>query len=235
MLTFGGGSRTSPDMIKIDKTGVAILSIVVFFTLGCGRSAGDRPAVSGKDPAGTGQVAGPAGKQEENDRPADNRGVDVGGQLRQAALDGDALTLRSLLGGAPEVDAPDAEGHTALMFAAFNGHTGIVRALLDAGADVGRKDFMGRTALLYAATGPFPETVELLLEKGAEPNIADQNEHFTPLMHAAAEGNLEVVKLLVQTGADPGLTDVDGDNAESFARQGGHTEVAGYLSRLDGD
>lgn len=222
-------------MIKLDKTGVVILSMALFFTLGCGRSAGDRPAVSGNDTAGTGQNAGPAEAQEAEERPVENRGVDVSGQLRQAALEGDALTVRSLLNASADVNATDAEGHTALMFAAFNGHTGIISSLLDAGADVARKYFMGRTALLYAATGPFPETVELLLEKGSEANVADQNEHFTPLMHAAAEGNLEVVKLLVEAGADPGLTDVDGDNAESFARQGGHTEVAGYLSGLKSD
>ena len=95
-----------------------------------------------------------------------------------------------------------------------------------------RRDLMGRTALLYASTGPFPETVKILLDKGAKANVVDSNEHFTPLMHAAAEGNLDVVKLLVAYGADLDLKDVDGDNAESFARQAGHTEIADYLRSL---
>jgi ankyrin repeat protein len=51
-------------------------------------------------------------------------------------------------------------------------------------------------------------------------------------MHAAAEGNLAVVKVLIAHGADLNLRDVDGDDAESFARQAGHQQVADYLHSL---
>ena len=109
----------------------------------------------------------------------------------------------------------------------------IVLLLLDKDAVVDRRDLLGRTALLYASTGPFPGTVQVLLDRGAEPNIVDSDEHFSPLMHAAAEGHLQVVKLLMEFGADPALTDVDGDDAEFFARQAGHIQVADYLNALD--
>lgn len=93
---------------------------------------------------------------------------------------------------------------------------------------------MGRTALLYASTGPFPETVKLLLDHHADPNKVDNDEHFSPLMHAAAEGQLEVVKILLARGADPELKDIDGETAALFARNNGHTEVAGLIqSALD--
>jgi len=118
------------------------------------------------------------------------------------------------------------------MFAAYNGHTDIVLALIESDAVVDRRDLLGQTALLYASSGQFPETVKLLLEKGAEPNIVDSNEHFSPLMHAASAGNLEVVKLLVEKGAKVAMTDIDNDNAESFARQAGNLEVADYLHSL---
>ncbi len=203
---------------------VVLLFVIVFN--GCGRSSGDSSDASAVESDPSSQKLSGGSQAVEAADPL------AGENLRQAALDGDALTVRSLLADGTEIDTPDSEGHTALMFSAFNGHTGIARTLINAGADIHRKDFMGRTALLYAATGPFPETVELLLEKGAEPNIVDQNEHFTPLMHASAEGNLEVVKILVEAGADYTLTDVDGDNAESFARRAGHLEVATYLSAL---
>jgi ankyrin repeat protein len=164
------------------------------------------------------------------EKPEDLEGAEEA--LRQAALDGRTQQVRDLIARGVVADVTDAEGHTPLMFSAFNGHSAIVLVLLANGAEIDRVDQLGRTALLYASTGPFPETVRILLDKGADPNIVDTNEHFTPLMHAAAEGNLEVVKVLVEFGADPALTDVDGDNAETFARQAGHREVAEYLHAL---
>jgi ankyrin repeat protein len=152
--------------------------------------------------------------------------------LRQAALDGILSDVNTYLDAGTPVDALDPDGHTALMFAAFNGHSEIVLRLLEEGADLEKRDFMDRTALLYACTGPFPETVKILLDKGALPNVVDSDEHFSPIMHAAAEGNLSVVKILVEFGADLSLKDVDGDDAESFARQAGHMQVADYLHSI---
>ena len=72
--------------------------------------------------------------------------------------------------------------------------------------------------------------MELLLERKADPNIVDNQEHFSALMHAAAEGYIEVVKILLDHGADATLKDIDGDTAESFARKNGHTGVADLLN-----
>jgi ankyrin repeat protein len=152
--------------------------------------------------------------------------------LRQASLNGQTEEVARLLNAGTDVNASDDEGHTALMFASFNGHSSIVLDLIDKGARLDRKDVVGRTALLYASTGPFPETVKILLDHGAEPNLADSGEHFTPLMHAAAEGQMEVVRILLDYGADPSLRDVDGDDAEHFARQAGYLEVAEALHEL---
>lgn len=152
--------------------------------------------------------------------------------LLQAALEGRADEVHLILQTGMDINSTDEEGHTALMFAAFNGHASIVLELVGRGAIVDQPDQQGRTALLYAATGPFPETVKILLDHGADPNQVDTGEHFSPLMHAAAEGHLEVVKLLIENGADPSLKDIDGDLAETFARQAGHLEVAAYLEAL---
>ena len=152
--------------------------------------------------------------------------------MRQAALNGDVEQVKTYLDAGTNVNALDQEGHTALMLAGYNGHTKIVIMLIEEDAVVDRRDLMGQTALLYASSGQFPETVKVLLDKGAEPDIVDSNEHFTPLMHAATAGNLDVVKLLITYGADLSMTDVDGDNAESFARQAGHLKVAEYLQSL---
>jgi ankyrin repeat protein len=154
--------------------------------------------------------------------------------MNDAALNGDLEKVRELIGQGADPNEVDQEGRTALMYASFNGHTETVRLLLEAGAAVGTRDAMGRTALLYASTGPFAETVILLLDHHADPNIVDHDEHFSPLMHAAAEGQLEVVKILLDRGADPALKDMDGETAALFARNNGHTEVAGLIqSALD--
>ena len=74
--------------------------------------------------------------------------------------------------------------------------------------------------------------VKLLLEKYADPNITDDEEHFTALMYAASEGQLEVVKLLLSNKANPSLKDVDGDDALTFAKNNGHAEIALLLQSI---
>ena len=195
---------------------------ILCFTLGAcnnvGKGSTDKSSDSG--------ISSEAAKGAPESTPA------LVGLLHQAALDGDLNGVEKALESGANVNGVDEEGRTALMFAAFNGHSDIVLTLLEDEAGIDRRDLMGRTALLYAATGPFPETVRILLDKGAEANVVDSDEHFSPLMHAAAEGNLDVVKILLKGGSDPTLKDVDGDDAASFARQGGHLEVADYLDAL---
>jgi ankyrin repeat protein len=149
--------------------------------------------------------------------------------LMTAAYAGKLDVAQRLVSEGVSVDTTDPEKHTPLMWAAFNGHTPVVRFLLEQGAKLDAKDVNGRTALMYASSGPFAETVELLLKKGAEVNVQGKLEGFTALMTAAAEGQLEVVRLLLVHGADPDLKDVDGDTAESFAREKGHNVVVDLL------
>ena len=149
--------------------------------------------------------------------------------LMELAYAGNLEEVRRLVSEGTAVDAADAEKRTSLMWAAFNGHTPVVAFLLEKGAKLDAKDRHGRTALMYASSGPFSGTVELLLKKGAEVNIQGKLEGFTALMTAAAEGELEVVRLLLVYGADPELEDKDGDTAESFAHQKGHSAVIDLL------
>ncbi len=210
---------------------INVLCLILFLSTGCNRSSVDSANVESKEIRKEGKEV-----QEEKVTPllTENPVADPASEesLRQAALDGVISDVNKYLEAGTRVDALDPDGHTALMFAAFNGHSEIVLKLLEEGADLEKRDYMGRTALLYACTGPFPETVKILLDKGAKPNVVDSDEHFSPLMHAAAEGNLNVVKILIEYGADLSLKDVDGDDAESFARQAGHTQVVDYLHSI---
>jgi ankyrin repeat protein len=149
--------------------------------------------------------------------------------LLQAAFDGNLAAVQELVSKGISPNTTDAEQHTPLMWAAFNGHTPVVTYLLEKGAKLEARDENGRGALMYASSGPNAEIVELLLNKGADVNVQGTLEGFTALMTAAAEGQVEVVRLLLRHGADAALKDKDGDTAESFARQNGHTAVVDLL------
>lgn len=152
-----------------------------------------------------------------------------GQALVEAAFEGNLKVVQGLLSAGVPADVTTPEKQTPLMWAAFNGHTPVVSLLLEKGASLDALEANSRTALMYASSGPFPETVELLLEKGADVNVQGSLEGFTALMTAAAEGQHEVVRLLLVYGADPALKDKDGDTAESFATQNGHSEVVTLL------
>lgn len=147
----------------------------------------------------------------------------------EAALNGQISIINAHLEKGTNVNLPDEEGRTPLMYASYNGHTEVIKKLIEKGANVNIQDPFGRTALMMAASGPFPETVKVLLDGGADPNLIDKEEHFTALMYAAAEGQLEVVRVLLTHNADSSLKDVDGDNAVTFATNNGHKAVADLI------
>ena len=72
------------------------------------------------------------------------------------------------------------------------------------------------------------DTIEKALAEGYKPDTRDP-ENRTALMWAAAEGQIKNVKLLLKHKADVSLKDVDGDTAESFAAQKGHTAIVKIL------
>jgi ankyrin repeat protein len=150
--------------------------------------------------------------------------------LMELASRGHLEGVQRVVEAGVSVNSVDTEQRTPLMWAAFEGQTAVARYLLENGAVLDARDSNGRTALLYASSGPFPETVGLLLKQGAEVDQQGKTEGFTALMTAAAEGQLEVVRLLLAYGATTDIKDKDGDTAESFAFQNGHSEVAKLLA-----
>jgi len=72
------------------------------------------------------------------------------------------------------VDAPDADGLTALMRAAARGDAAAVTGLAGKGADVNRQAAGTRiTALMCAAYFGHTEVVKTLLARGAKPDLKD--------------------------------------------------------------
>jgi len=148
----------------------------------------------------------------------------------EASLNGDLDVVRDAIARQTDVNQTDPDSRTALMLACFNGHTKICRLLLEAKAKIDARDGTARTALMYAATGPHEECVSLLVEHKADVNLADGVENWTPLMFAAAEGQTGVVRILLAAGADASAKDVDGEDAEMFARSKGHADLAKMIA-----
>jgi len=82
----------------------------------------------------------------------------------------DIESITAILKKAKNIDAPDNDGHTSLMWAAYNEHdnVGIIQALLDKGANVNLKAKDGSTALSWALKKGNTDTVALLKKAGAK-------------------------------------------------------------------
>lgn len=192
---------------------IAVLFIPVFIITGCKTKNESKNVAPIQLPRQVGSIP----------KPAQNISI------HEASLNGQSDEVMKRLSEGVNIDSRDEDGRTALMYAAFNGYTELMEKLIQRGASVNLYDNFGRTALMFASSGPFPSAVKLLLTNQADPNIADKDEHFTALMYAAAEGQTDIARLLITFKADPVLKDIDGDNALTFAKNNGHTDVVDLL------
>ncbi|HVY66061.1 MAG TPA: ankyrin repeat domain-containing protein [Gammaproteobacteria bacterium] len=120
--------------------------------------------------------------------------------LVNAAKRGDHAAAMQLIGQHVAVDDTEADGTTALLWAARSGDRELVAALLRAGANAKAANRYGMTALHIAAINGDAETVRLLLKAGADPNAA-LPEGETVLLSAARTGAADVITALVKAGA----------------------------------
>jgi ankyrin repeat protein len=112
----------------------------------------------------------------------------------------DVATARALIARHVNVNAPQADGTTALHWAAENGSADLVELLLAAGADARAANRYGVTPLALAAGAGDATAVERLLGKGADAN-ARRGEGETVLMAGARGGNAHVITALLAHGA----------------------------------
>ncbi len=131
---------------------------------------------------------------------------------------GDALSVQRMVEHGACVEAPDAEGTTALMSAAAEGHMEVVRVLLMHNAQVNACNHEGDTALHFAVRNNEIEIARYLLEQGAEVN-ARNCMGVTPLMVAAWSGFEKQVQQLLEAGADAEAVDEEGSRAALHARE----------------
>jgi uncharacterized protein len=142
---------------------------------------------------------------------------------------GDRALLEQLLVGEADVDAAQADGTTALHWAAYREDAEITRALLVAGADPSRANAQGMTPLLLAAMRGSADVIALLLDAGADVEQPMRNGE-TALMMAARNGRVDAVQELLARGASIDATEsLHGTNALMWAAASGNTDAVRVL------
>jgi ankyrin repeat protein len=149
--------------------------------------------------------------------------------VADAAMRRDSAEVRRLVQGGADVKAAQADGATALHWAAYTGDVSLASLLLEAGADVAAANRNGSTPLWLAASQGDAPMIEALLEGGA-----DANELLPlgrrPLMLAARSGRVDAVRVLLEHGADVNAKeDARGTTALMQAADQGHADVIAVL------
>ena len=119
--------------------------------------------------------------------------------LIDAVKQRDAQAVATLLKQKVNVNAAEADGFTALHWAAQRNDTQLVDLLLAAGANAKTSTRYNITPLYLAAVNGNAAIMERLLKAGADPN-ASAHEGQTMLMTAALSGKPEAVRLLLTRG-----------------------------------
>lgn len=145
----------------------------------------------------------------------------------EAARNGDRTALRTLIEKKADVNQTDADGATALHWAAYHDDLESVDLLITAGANVNAANDLGATPLWNASTNGVP-VAKRLLEAGANPNLA-LIAGETPLMAAARAGQAAVVELLLAKGANADARGPRGQTALMWAASERHPDAVTAL------
>jgi len=148
--------------------------------------------------------------------------------VANAAERRDATAIAALLRQKADPNARQADGMTALLWAAHHDDLALARQLIAAGADVTAANRYGVTALELACTNGNADLVKLLLAHGADPNTTQRGGE-TVLMTASRTGRLEVVSHLLAAGASVNAKEHRGQTAIMWAAAEGHAEVVDAL------
>jgi ankyrin len=121
-------------------------------------------------------------------------------RLADAVMRADQQTIRSLLQQKADVNATQADGMTALHWAARQNDLETAQLLLRAGAKPNAATRYGVTPLYFAGENGNAAMIDTLLRAGVDANSSNPGGE-TALMTAAKTGNVDAVKLLLDRGA----------------------------------
>ena len=150
-------------------------------------------------------------------------------RLVTAAKNGDRDTVTSLLQQKLDVNAPEADGTTALHWAVRSDDLDLADRLIKAGANVKTANRYGITPLYLAGVNGSAPMIERLLKAGASANEVT-TEGETALMTAARTGNVPAAKVLLANGAKVGAKETwQGQTALLWAVAQKHPEMVKEL------
>ena len=151
-------------------------------------------------------------------------------RLVDAARARDNARVRALLAERMSPNDRQADGATALHWAAHWDDGDIAELLITAGADVNAVNDLGVTPLQLACTNGSSAMTRRLLARGARPDLSLASNEVTPLMTCARSGNSEAVRQLLAHGANANAAETfKGQTALMWAVAGNHTDVARAL------
>lgn len=154
----------------------------------------------------------------------------AGSEVADAVMNKDQEQVRSLLQKKADVNAPQADGTTALQWAVRQDDSALVDLLVRSGADVNAANHDGATALYLACLNGSAPMVEKLLKAGVNPNTTFLMHGETALMEAARTGSVDAVKVLLDHGAEVNAKEtLRGTTALMWAAEQNHADVIRVL------
>ncbi len=130
--------------------------------------------------------------------PSSERG---GTPLHQACEDNDLNQVKSLVDAGNDVNMPDHNNWTPLIWASALNHGEVAQFLVDQGADVNARTKNGSVPLHWAAYNGNTDLMRSLLSKGADVNAVDEFGQSVLLSAAAYSMSPETVKLVLEASA----------------------------------
>ena len=154
--------------------------------------------------------------------------------LVEAARRADTDAVRTLLDGGADASAPEADGTTALHWAARLDSVELADLLIAGGADVSAANAFGVPPLRLAAVNGSAAMLERLLEAGADSDTASAAGESV-LMIAARTGRVEAIEALLAHGANIDAAPRNGQTALMWATTEGHTAAVQALLEAGAD
>lgn len=155
--------------------------------------------------------------------------------LMKAALTGQIEEVAAIIGASTnataEVRKTDADGRSAIHYAAMGGSIEILKLLLDKGAPMNLLDSKRRSPLFLSALHKKNDAFDFLLELGGKVNQQAMG-GMTIAMVGAFSSNLHILKTAVEKGVRLDTKDHNGKTVADYAKQSKNPEILAYVESL---